>query len=41
MQKNRFDYCEIQTWKSIEIWCLDLGKTISLGVFMRKQWTIF
>ena len=32
MQKNKFDYCEIQTRKSIQIWRLDLEKTISLGV---------
>ena len=32
MQKKRFDYCEIQTRKSIQIWRLDLGKMISLGV---------
>ena len=35
MQKNRFDYCEIQTWKSIQIWHLDLEKSISLG-FLSK-----
>ena len=35
MQKNRFDYCEIQTWKSIQIWCLDLEKTISLGIYKK------
>ena len=33
MQKNRFDYCEIQTWKSIQIWRLNLENTISLGVY--------
>ena len=32
MQKNRFDYCEIQTLKSIQIWCLNLKNMISLGV---------
>ena len=32
MQKKRFDYCEIQTRKSIQIWRLDLEKMISLGV---------
>ena len=32
MQKNRFDYCEIQTRKSIQIWRLNLENTISLGV---------
>ena len=30
--KNRFDYCEIQTWKSIQIWHLNLENMISLGV---------
>ena len=32
MQKNKFDYCEIETLKSIQIWPLDLEKTISLGI---------
>ena len=32
MQKNRFDYYEIQTCKSIKIWRLDFENTISLGV---------
>ena len=32
MQKNIFDYCEIQTQKSIQIWHLNLENTISLGV---------
>ena len=32
MQKNRFDYCEIQIRKSIQIWRLDLENKISLGV---------
>ena len=32
MQKNRFDYCEIQTRKSIQIWRLNLENMISLGV---------
>ena len=41
MQKNRFYYCEIQTRKNIQIWRLNLENTISLGVFMRKQCTIF
>ena len=31
MQKNRFDYCEIQTRKSIQIWHLNLENTILLG----------
>ena len=44
MQKNRFDYCEIQIWKSIQIWLLNLGNTISLGVSWENneqfmQWT--
>ena len=37
MQKNRFNYCEIQTWKSILIWRLDLEKTISLGVLWENS----
>ena len=41
MQKNRFYYCEIQTRKNIQIWRLNLENMISLGVFMRKQCTIF
>ena len=41
MQKNRFYYCEIQPRKNIQIWRLNLENTISLGVFMRKQCTIF
>ena len=32
MQINRFDYCEVQTLKSIHIWCLNLENAISLGV---------
>ena len=44
MQKNRFNYCEIQTWKSIQIWLLNLENTISLGVLWENdkkfmQWT--
>ena len=35
MQKYRFDYCEIQTWKSIQIWRLNLENTISM-VFYEK-----
>ena len=31
-QKNIFDYCEIQTCKSIQIWHFNLENTISLGV---------
>ena len=40
MQKNRFDHCEIQTWKNIQIWCLNLENTISLGVLW-ENWVIF
>ena len=32
LMKNRYDYCEIQTWKIIQIWHLNLDYTISLGV---------
>ena len=32
MLKNRFDYCEIQSLKSIQIWHLNFENTISLGV---------
>ena len=41
MQKNIFDYCEIQTWKSIHIWCLDLEKMISLGVLWENSEQFF
>ena len=41
MQKNRFDYCEIQTWKSIQIWRLDLEKMISLGVLWEDSEQFF
>ena len=37
MQKNKFDYCEIQTWKNIQIWHIDLEKTISLGVLWENS----
>ena len=37
MQKNKFDYCEIQTWKSIQIWHLDLEKTISLAILWENS----
>ena len=37
MQKNIFDYCEIQTWKSIQIWSLNLENTISLGVLWENS----
>ena len=32
MQRNRFDYCEIQTQKSIQIYHLNLEYRISLRV---------
>ena len=35
--ENMFDYCEIQTWKSIQIWRLDLEKMISLGVLWENS----
>ena len=41
MQKNRFDYYEIQTWKSIQIWRLNLENTISLGVLWEKKRIIY
>ena len=41
MQKNRFDYCEIQTWKSNQIWRLNLENTISLGVLWEKKRIIY
>ena len=41
MQKNIFDYCEIQTWKSIQIWCLNLENTISLGVLWENSEQFF
>ena len=37
MQKNRFDHCEIQTWKNIQIWCLNLENTISLDVLWENN----
>ena len=37
MQKNIFDYCEIQTRKSIQIWRLNLEDTISLGVLWENS----
>ena len=37
MQKNILDYCEIQTWKSIQIWHLDLENMISLGVLWENS----
>ena len=37
MQKNKFDYCEIQTWKSIQIWRSNLENTISLGVLWENS----
>ena len=44
MQKNRFDYCEIPTWKSIQICRFNLENSISLGVLWENngqfmQWT--
>ena len=36
MQKNKFDYCEIQTWNSIQIWRLDLEKRFHY-VFYEKR----
>ena len=45
LMKNRYDYCEIQTWKSIQICHLNLENTISLGVLWEnseqffKYWT--
>ena len=41
MQKNRFDYCEIQTWKSIQIGRVHLEKTISLGVLWENSERFF
>ena len=32
MRKNRFEYCEIETLKSIQILCLNFENKISLGV---------
>ena len=37
MQKNRFDYCEFQTRKSIQIWCINIETTISLGVLWENR----
>ena len=38
MQKNRFEYCEIQTRKSIQVWRLDLNMTGRLQIsLMWKQ----
>ena len=41
MQKNIFDYCEIQTRKSIQIWSLNLENTISLGVLWENSEQFF
>ena len=41
MKKNKFDYCKIQTWKSIQFWRLDLEKTISLGVLWENSEQFF
>ena len=38
---DKFDYCEIQTWKSIQIWRLDLEKMISLGVLWENSKRFF
>ena len=37
MQKNRFNYCEIETWKTIQILSLNLEITISLGVLWENS----
>ena len=39
--ENIFDYCEIQTWKSIQIWHLNLENTISLGVLWENSEQFF
>ena len=41
MPKNWFDYCEIQTWKSIQIWHLNLENKISLAVLWENDEQIF
>ena len=41
MQKNIFDYCEIQTWKKIQIWRLNLENTILLGVLWENSEQFF
>ena len=41
MQKNIFDYCEIQKWKSIQILRLNLENTISLGVLWENSEQFF
>ena len=41
MQKNIFDYSEIQTWKSIQIWRLNLENMISLGVLWENNEQFF
>ena len=40
MQKNKFNYCEIQT-KSIQIWLLNLKNMISLGVLWENSEQFF
>ena len=40
-KKKRFDYCEIKTWKSIQIWRLNLENTISLGVLWENDEQFF
>ena len=37
MQKNRFDYCEIQTQKSIQILRLNFKNTISLAILWESS----
>ena len=41
MQKNRFNYCEIQPRKSIQIWHINLENTISLGVLFENMEQLF
>ena len=41
MQKNIFDYYEIETWKSIQIWRLNLENMISLGVLWENSEQFF
>ena len=41
MQKNIFDYYKIETWKSIQIWLLNLENTISLGVLWENSEQFF
>ena len=41
MQKNKFNYCEIYTWKNIQIWLLNLENMISLGVLWENSEQFF